>query len=75
MSEEKRTIEGPQRTPSVSRFARDISPHPPRGGEKGRIAGVGTLPPRPREGHKGTFGTVAVIGGSCGGETVMAGAR
>ncbi len=32
------------------------------------------LPARPREGHKGTFGTVAVIGGCCAGETRMVGA-
>ncbi len=32
------------------------------------------LPARPRDGHKGTFGTVAVIGGCCAGETRMVGA-
>jgi NAD(P)H-hydrate epimerase len=32
------------------------------------------LPPRPRDSHKGTFGTVVVVGGSCGDGTVMLGA-
>jgi ADP-dependent NAD(P)H-hydrate dehydratase len=32
------------------------------------------LPARPRDGHKGTFGTVAVIGGCCAGEARMVGA-
>lgn len=32
------------------------------------------LPARDGAGHKGTFGTVAVIGGSCGGGTMMLGA-
>lgn len=32
------------------------------------------LPPRPRDGHKGTFGTVAVIGGCAGGPLRMIGA-
>lgn len=32
------------------------------------------LPGRPREGHKGTFGTVAVIGGCCAGASRMVGA-
>ena len=32
------------------------------------------LPARPRDGHKGTFGTVAVIGGCCDGQTRMVGA-
>jgi ADP-dependent NAD(P)H-hydrate dehydratase len=33
-----------------------------------------TLPRRPRDGHKGTFGTVAVVGGSVFGANVMLGA-
>lgn len=32
------------------------------------------LAPRPRDGHKGTFGTVVVIGGSCAGASRMFGA-
>ncbi len=32
------------------------------------------LPARPHDGHKGTFGTVAVIGGCCAGEARMVGA-
>lgn len=32
------------------------------------------LPPRPADGHKGTFGTVAVVGGCHRGDTVMLGA-
>ncbi len=32
------------------------------------------LPVRPREGHKGTFGTVAIVGGSCAGASRMIGA-
>ncbi len=31
------------------------------------------LPPRPTDGHKGTFGTVCVIGGQAGGPRVMVG--
>lgn len=31
------------------------------------------LPARPREGHKGTFGTVCVLGGQCAGGRVMIG--
>src|SRR5258706_7176907 len=33
-----------------------------------------SLPPRPATGHKGTFGTVAVVGGSCAGNARMIGA-
>lgn len=33
-----------------------------------------TMPPRPSEGHKGTFGTVVIVGGCCAGGVVMAGA-
>lgn len=33
-----------------------------------------TLPPRPREGHKGTFGRVGVVGGSAGDDPRMIGA-
>ena len=33
-----------------------------------------SLPPRPPAGHKGTFGTVAVFGGSCAGDARMIGA-
>ncbi len=33
-----------------------------------------TLPPRPLDGHKGTFGTVAIIGGCCSGSKHMIGA-
>lgn len=32
------------------------------------------LPPRPRDSHKGTFGTVVIVGGSCGDGTLMLGA-
>lgn len=32
-----------------------------------------SLPPRPVDGHKGTFGTVLVIGGQCGTRTMMIG--
>ncbi len=32
------------------------------------------LPPRPTSGHKGTFGSVAVCGGSCAGDSRMIGA-
>lgn len=32
------------------------------------------LPPRPDDGHKGTFGTLVVVGGCCAGGVVMAGA-
>ncbi len=35
---------------------------------------VPRLPPRPRRGHKGTFGTVLVVGGCCAGATRMIGA-
>lgn len=31
------------------------------------------LPPRPDRGHKGTFGTVLVVGGSCGARTMLGG--
>ncbi len=31
------------------------------------------LPPRPAHGHKGTFGTVLVVGGSCGERTMLGG--
>ena len=31
------------------------------------------LPARPPDGHKGTFGTVCVIGGQCAGDRVMVG--
>lgn len=31
------------------------------------------LPPRPRDGHKGTFGTVLVIGGTAGAPTMLGG--
>jgi len=34
---------------------------------------VPKLPPRPTDGHKGTFGTVCVIGGQAGGPRVMLG--
>src|SRR5258706_11773808 len=33
-----------------------------------------SLPPRPATGHKGTFGTVAVVGGSSAGDSRMIGA-
>ncbi|HYE62558.1 MAG TPA: NAD(P)H-hydrate dehydratase [Phycisphaerales bacterium] len=43
--------------------------------EAGSNAGeLPTLPPRPAGGHKGTFGTVAVLGGSCAGDARMIGA-
>ena len=32
-----------------------------------------TLPPRPADGHKGTFGTVLVVGGSVGARTMLGG--
>jgi hydroxyethylthiazole kinase-like uncharacterized protein yjeF len=31
------------------------------------------LPPRPADGHKGTFGTVLVVGGSCGARMMLGG--
>lgn len=37
-------------------------------------ASLRKLPQRPADGHKGTFGTVLVIGGSCAGEERMLGA-
>lgn len=36
-------------------------------------ASLPPLPPRPADGHKGTFGTVLVIGGSCGERTMLGG--
>ena len=32
-----------------------------------------SLPPRPADGHKGTFGTVLIIGGQCGTRSMMVG--
>lgn len=37
------------------------------------MTGLPPLPDRPREGHKGTFGTVIVLGGQCAGPRVMVG--
>lgn len=38
------------------------------------VSGLGHLPARPRTGHKGTFGTVCVVGGCCEGQTRYVGA-
>lgn len=39
-----------------------------------RLSDLPPLPPRPRDGHKGTFGTVLVVGGSSDNSTRMIGA-
>lgn len=46
----------------------DIAPHPDRPPQKGRekLPDGFRLPARPRDGHKGTFGTVVVLAGSQG---------
>lgn len=41
--------------------------------DEAALATLGPLPARPEDGHKGTFGTVLVVGGRCDGDEVMLG--
>lgn len=41
--------------------------------DRAELEALPPLPDRPESGHKGTFGTVLIVGGTCAGEEVMVG--